>query len=455
MKKVTNIIEELSSTKSSTKKEAILRDNCDNEILKQTFKSTYSKDINFFVRNFKAPYSGQGKIPLGESLDLLVKDISGRVYTGANAKSYMLKLVMDCEEPDTLLKVINRDLECGVQKTTINKIWKDLVIDPPYQSYSLFKESLLTKFNYKGAFSDEKMDGLYADIMVWPEQVLYRSRSGKELNFRLIEEVEVRLKKFAEERGPFVAHGEGLVVDKSAINGVMERSEGNGYLNQDPKDIDPNIIKIVIWDIVTMGEYIDRKSKTPYSVRRLLAKDLVDEVNIESHFQLVVGKTINNMKEAISHFIEMRKLKKEGTVLKEAGMLWGDNKTKRGIKLKNEFDVDLVVVGTTPHKKDPKLVGSLLCRTRDNLLEVGAGSGLTDALRKKSPEYFIGQIITIKANDITNAESKDIKSLFLPRLNYKFVELRTDKSTANNLPEVIESSDSILDLLKSIAGGVE
>lgn len=455
MSNVTSILAELAATRSLKEKEAILRTNADNDGLKQAFQVAYSKELNFFIRGLKMPGVSGGLTKLSDSVDLLVKNIAGRVYTGDDARSYMTQLVQTCEEPGTLLKIINRDLECGIQTTLTNKVWKDLITEPPYQSYTLFKEDLLRKFNYKGAFSDEKMDGLYADIMVWPEQVIYRSRSGKELNFRAPTDVEQKLMEAAESRGAFVAHGEGLVIDDTAPNGFMERAEGNGYLNQDPEDIDRDRVCLVIWDMVTMDEYIARKSKTDYTDRREEADLLVKTVDLAHNFRMVIGRKINSLKEAIDHFIEMRKQKKEGTVLKEAKMPWGDNKTKKGVKLKNEFDVDLIVIGTTPHKKDPSLVGSFLCQTRDGLLEVGVGSGLTDALRKKPAEYFIGQIITIKANDITKSETKELQSLFLPRLNYKFVEIRMDKTVANSLPEVIEASDSLLDLLRAIAEELE
>lgn len=457
MTTVTQILNALRGTSSKNEKERIIRENADNTGLREVFRIAYSKELNFFVRGLKIPGADRmvGLRSLSDSLVMLVENIASRQYTGDDAKSYMSQLVQTCEEPDTLLKVINRDLECGVQTTITNKVWKDLITEPPYQSYTLFKPELLKKFNYKGAFSDEKMDGLYADIMVWPDQVVYRSRSGKELGFRLLKDIENRLMTAAQKQGAFVAHGEGLVIDSRGLHGVMERAEGNGYLNQDPEDIDSNLVRVVIWDMVTMDEYINRKTNQPYTHRRDLADILVEEVDRGFHFQMVRGRKINTMREAIDHFIEMRKQKKEGTVLKEANMPWGDNKTKKGVKLKNEFDVDLLVIGTLPHKKDPSLVGSLVCQTRDGLLEVGVGSGLTDALRKKGPDFFIGKIVTVKANDITNSDTKDLQSLFLPRLFDKFVEIRYDKSTANSLEEVIEHSDSLLALLQKIAEEVE
>ncbi|URC22162.1 DNA ligase [Serratia phage vB_SmaM-ChuuTotoro] len=454
-KSVTEILNELRATSSKNEKERIIRENADHLGLMHAFRVAYSKELNFFVRNFKVPIVAPGRMHLADSIGLLTVNIAGRVYTGDDAKSYMTQLVQTCEEPETLLAIINRDLECGVQTTITNKVWKDLITEPPYQSYTLFTEKLLRKFNFKGAFSDEKMDGLYADIMVWPDQVIFRSRSGKELNFRAPVAVEEALMAAACTRGPFVAHGEGLVIDETYPHGVQPREIGNGYLNQDPSEIDRDRVQLVVWDMVDMDDYIARSSKVEYYIRRDNTSFLVAEVNVPTHFQMVRGRKINSLREAIEHFIEMRKQKKEGTVLKSADMLWGDNKTKKGIKLKNEFDVDLEVIDTTVHKKKDDWIGALICQTRDGLLEVGVGSGLTDALRKMTADYFVGQIITIKANDITKSETKELQSLFLPRLNYKFVEIRRDKSVANSLEEVIEAADSLLELLLKIAEDVD
>lgn len=454
-KSVTEILNELRATSSKNEKERIIRENVDHDGLREAFRVAYSKELNFFVRNFKVELKVKGMMPLSKSVEMLVENIASRHYTGDDAKLFMTQLVQTCEEPETLLAIINRDLECGVQTTITNKVWKDLITEPPYQSYTLFTEKLLRKFNFKGAFSDEKMDGLYADIMVWPDQVIFRSRSGKELNFRAPVAVEEALMAAACTRGPFVAHGEGLVIDETYPHGVQPREVGNGYLNQDPSEIDRDRVQLVVWDMVDMADYIARSSKVEYYIRRDNTSFLVAEVNVPTHFQMVRGRKINSLREAIEHFIEMRKQKKEGTVLKSADMLWGDNKTKKGIKLKNEFDVDLEVIDTTVHKKKDDWIGALICQTRDGLLEVGVGSGLTDALRKMTADYFVGQIITIKANDITKSETKELQSLFLPRLNYKFVEIRRDKSVANSLDEVIEAADSLLELLLKIAEDVD
>lgn len=200
---LTEIINKLASTSSKNEKEAIMLANKDNANLKRLFEVTYSKDLNFFVRQFNPEFyieTMSGNTEIIDSIELLVTDIASRNFTGNDAKDYMYRLVQDCKEPELLLKVINRDLECGIQQTITNKVWKDLITDPPYMSYKLFKPELIKKLKFP-AYSDVKQDGLYADVIVHKDLIIYRSRSGKELNFRLPESEERKLKELAEYPG--------------------------------------------------------------------------------------------------------------------------------------------------------------------------------------------------------------------------------------------------------------
>lgn len=449
---VTEILAHLASTSSKNEKEAILKSHADNSLLKRVFEVTYSKTLNFFVRQFSVDDLPEGAAtPLEKSIELLVTNIGGRVYTGDDAKSYMSQLVQTCVEPETLLKVINRDLECGIQTTLTNKVWKDLIMDPPYMSYRLYKPDLVKKLKFP-AYSDVKQDGLYADVLVYSDKVVYRSRSGKLLNFRVPDKVEKRLMKQAFDCDQcFVMHSEALVIDAEYRNGVQPREIGNGYLNQDPDAIDSDKVKLIAWDVVTMEEYDNRKSDIPYRARRSALKEIIHFVDTPEHLEIIEGRIIENVKEIIDHFIECRENRLEGTVVKSCSLLWEDKKVSQGIKLKNEFDVEVEVYDFVPHKKKEGWIGSLLVKSSDGKFDFGVGSGLTDKLRQIPFEEWKGAIITVKANDISRSETKDTLSLFLPR----FIERRNDKTTANSSEEIFEAADSILIQLRNLAGVTE
>lgn len=442
---LTEIINQLASTSSKNEKEAIMLSHKDNQELKRLFEVCYSKTLNFFVRQFSPDTSNKGLTPISKSIEMLVKEIAGRNYTGNDAKEYMTQLVQTCEEPDLLVKVINRDLECGIQQTITNKVWKDLVSDPPYMSYMLFKPALIKKLKLP-AYSDVKQDGLYADVIVHKDLVMYRSRSGKELNFRLPESEERKLKSLAEYPGEsYVLHAEGLVIDDSYPNGVQPREIGNGYLNQDAENIDSNKVKLVVWDMVYYTEYLERKSQTIYDDRRKSLEDFVEFI-ASKHVEMIEGVVINSIDEIIEHFMACRKKGLEGTVVKSCNLLWEDKKVSQGIKLKNEFEAECRVTGYTKHKKKEGWIGSLLVESEDGKVKFGVGSGLTDKLRQVPFEEYDNKIITVKGNDLVDSEGKDTWSVFLPR----FVEVRNDKTKANTFEEILESRDSIIEVLKNI-----
>ena len=99
-------------------------------------------------------------------------------------------------------------------------------------------------------------------------------------------------------------------------------------------------------------------------------------------------------------------------------------------------------------QKNPNLIGALTIQTSDGKLVSDVGSGLTDELRSKSSEYFIGKIVSVKANDLSYMEGRDTVSLFLPRL----IEVREDKTEADNFDKIKSELDSYINLMLQCLG---
>lgn len=169
MKKVVDIIKELRSTSSRNEKESILFANKDNEPLKKVFYLAYDPSINFYIK--KIPDSwlhddetfGENWEPVFDTLE----EIYSRRVTGNEALENLLFMLnsVDCNMAHLVCNIVKKDLDCGVQTTTINKIWKGLITEPPYLSYTLFSEKLIKSFKLP-CYSQIKLDGLYADVFV-------------------------------------------------------------------------------------------------------------------------------------------------------------------------------------------------------------------------------------------------------------------------------------------------
>lgn len=456
MKTVVDIIKELRSTSSRNEKESILIANKDNETLKKVFYLAYDPSINFYIKNI--PYEDNWKhgeyfeYDENEEFEILfdvLETIYSRELTGNKAISFLTGVLSErsIEMQELICNIVKKDLDCGVQTTTINKIWKGLTTDPPYMGYQLFSEKLIKSFKLP-CYSQIKLDGLYADVFVMKDSVSYRSRSGISCKFKLPDSVEEKLINLSQcSDSEFVLHCEALVRKDGSFTEFEERKIGNGYLNSDESD--PEKVVIVIWDVVGIDDYNNRKSTEAYTERFNLVENIVEYVDTP-HIQMVESRFCNTTQDVIDHFVEARSKVLEGTVIKSPKLKWKDGKVKDGLKLKNEFECEMKIVSFQEHSKKSGQIGAIFVESEDGIVKCKVGSGLTDAQRKKfflTQDEMIGKIVTVKGNDLVTNELKQGQySIFLPR----FVEVREDKIVADRFEKILATKDSIIDLLKQI-----
>ena len=131
-------------------------------------------------------------------------------------------------------------------------------------------------------------------------------------------------------------------------------------------------------------------------------------------------------------------------------MIWKDGTSKYQIKLKVEFDVDLVVYAIGQGKPDTKLDGrpaTLQTKSSCGQLYVNVtikNEKMRDIV-EGDPDDWIEKIITVRSNDImTPTERKGTYSLFLPRM----VEAvyRLDKFDADDLDEIYKQYENAIKL---------
>jgi DNA-directed RNA polymerase beta subunit len=195
----------------------------------------------------------------------IVENVCSRKVTGNAALDYIAFVLANTVKTDTLIveSVIKRDLDCGVQESTINKVWKDLIKDPPYMSYSLFNEKLINSIKLP-CYSEIKQDGLFADVKVTSDSVNYSSRSGKDLKFKLPEIIENKLKVLARLGNPYVLHGEALVI---AEDGSFEPREIGKITPKGESDPSPEekLLRAIFGD--KAGDVKDASLKASPSLR--------------------------------------------------------------------------------------------------------------------------------------------------------------------------------------------
>jgi ATP-dependent DNA ligase len=181
-----------------------------------------------------------------------------------------------------------------------------------------------------------------------------------------------------------------------------------------------------VWDMISVGEFDLGYSGEVYSSRLSRLERLLQ--NISNRVSLIETSEVVSLELAEEIAEQYISQGYEGAIIKSKDLLFENKTSKSQIKIKSEFDCDLLCIGVTEgNGKYKGLVGSLDCISACGNLKVSVGSGLTDEMRSGDFKEYIGKIITVKYNEKITKKDSDEVSLFLPR----FLEIRIDKDTAD------------------------
>jgi len=439
---VYKILEELRSTSSRLEKEAILKRNEKNAVLQRVIFLALDPYTQFYQR--KIPQYKPAKKNQADSLDSVLDSLtvlSTRQSTGNEAIAFLTKLLSSLTEDDAkvLECVIQKDLDCGVQESTANKIWKDLIPSFPCMLASAFDQKLIDKVQFP-ALVQLKMDGMRFNAIVdaKTKTVEYRSRNGKEIQIDnwLMDEAFLAMAKNIG-MANVVFDGELLVVDEAGK--PLDRKTGNGILNKAVKgtisEAESKQVRATIWDVIPLLYFRQGKCGVDYETRLATVVTAIDNLggNLK-HLVSVVETTIaDNLANAQKLFETYHAAGQEGIILKTRDGIWEDKRAKHQIKFKGELECDLLCVGWEEGTgKNKGKLGALVLTSSDGKINVSVGTGLTDQMRSTLTSKMVeGKIVTVKYNArINNKKGED--SLFLP----VFLEIREDKTTADSSKKV-------------------
>lgn len=417
---ILDILEELAGDNSRLAKEAILKREINNEILKAVLVAALNPYVVYGIKKIPNYTEGQRLYPLSQAIGML-KDLSSRRYTGNAAIEYLAHILssVNPEDATVIELIIARDLRIGCSEVTVNKIWPGLI--PTFDVLLCHKDTSGIKYP---AFAQLKGDGMRCHLQYDGENVFAFSRQGQKIDLAdHFLETAKKLMKAGE-----VWDGELLVVD--APGKFLDRKTGNGIINKAVKNtISPEetkMVRFLTWDIVDFAgtiSYIDRLQTM---------NERFNAVNMSSILFIPCPTIIvNSEAEALKFFKQMRAEGAEGAVIKNFDLKWVGDRVKGAGKMKAVEEADLKIVGVIPGKGKYKgMIGSYLCETSDGIIKVAVGSGLTDEQRKET--WKNGTIIAVLYNEKIQDKKTGEWSLFLPR----FVEVRIDKKVANTFVEL-------------------
>ena len=423
---IIDILNELASTSSRLEKEAILKREVNNELLKKVFFLAYDPFTQFYQR--KIPEYEKNNTSHAASLASMLPslgDLSNRVVTG-NAAIDRLTAILEAvcgTESEVIERIIKKDLKCGASESTANKIWPGLIHEFPCMLCTPFDEKVIKKFNFP-AYAQLKMDGMRFNAIVKDGKVEFRSRNGKEIDLLGYLEEEF----IAMARGQnLVFDGELLIVDKGII---LDRQTGNGILNKAVKGTiktdEARKVHATIWDVIEYDTFKQGVGRIPYHTRF----SLLESMSLPAKVHLVESTVVDSLEKAEEIFKGYLAQGQEGIILKDMSGCWEDKRVKTQLKFKAELECDLRITSIQPGTgKYEGMVGAYICESEDGIIKVDVGSGLSDEDRKNFD--VVGKIAAVVYNArIKNKQGEE--SLFLPRL----VEIREDKNIADSAKNI-------------------
>ena len=415
------------------------------ELFKEVLYATYNTQINYYIKKFPEIDLDNltNQVSLAEILHFMLNKLATREITGNAAIQEFTDILQNSNKNDieVIKLVLQRDLDAGISITTINKAIPNFLPDNKklYMRCSNFDPQILESWSVEKVIIQEKMDGVYCNLVNNDGVVNFITRNGKTLKLfehkpELFDDI---IKDFEDHTGS-VIQGELLFID-SDIGLIVDRQIGNGMFNSKNKSI-PDSYKplFVAWDYIPYKYWLEGRFNNVYYIRySLLYTQLGQAKGIKVIDNYLVDKDIHIINDFLAAYVNNGK---EGIVIKNPEGIWEGKTSKNQLKYKKEITVDLKVRDVLSGKNGSRLgkPSILSCVSEDNLLEVNVGIGFTDEIYKYLEENnVIGKIVEVKAFDII--ESDDKISLFLPR----FVSFREDKDEADTLDRIYSISKMI------------
>jgi len=399
MQSVIDILEQLESNNSRLFKEELLEIHNCNKLLKRVFVAAGDPYINYYVNKFKMPPCARGAnddLVLEHFLEDIYKKLSTRKVTGNAAKDLIVRLFTNMTGPQQkwCQRILLKNLRCGVQSTTVNKVWPGAIVEFSVQ----LAETLETRYeDGKGiiicepvlypTWVEPKLDGLRCVAVKHSGEVTMFTRNGTVL------ETLPRIKSLLEAApwDEFILDGEVMGADwNESASVVMSRKKS--------KD-DSNMV-FHVFDALPFEDWRDQESHLDLEDRLELAKELVSQVGDPAVVQ-VQGRLVNDQEELLAAYLHDTDAGYEGIMVKDLVAPYLFKRSSNIRKMKPIATYEGVIVGHYEGRRGSKregLWGGFEVVLPNGVVTRAAG-GFTDKLKAEinlDPDSWIGRIIEME-----------------------------------------------------------
>ena len=411
-------------------KQNILLENSTNVVLKTLLKLAYDPFQQFYIKKIPS-FTPKTQQTLTENyrdfLELLVK-LSKRQLTGNAAIDALENFLSGCntDEVRWYTGVVQKDLKIGLADKGINKAFPKLI--PTYEvmladkinSEDLNLDTTKALKTLPSHFVCQyKIDGYRLNIhRPDSDTVIIRTRNGKFVNgYKALEQSALELPVGYVYDGEVVspklqdyltsvANGENTEINRDMFGEVMSHA----FSKEDNKEGIFNV-----FDVVSLDEWNQHQSTTPYATRLKMLDDFVKPLNLSNILVVPYSRVFykdnpDDCEEVVELFHKFVSIGWEGLMIKDIGAPYQWKRTKALLKMKMMDTIDLVVTDVySGTGKYDGMLGGVVVDYKGNSL--GVGSGFTDEDRKyfwDNPNLIIGRTIEVSYQAVShNKDGKE------------------------------------------------
>ena len=401
MLSVIDILEQLESGNSRLFKEELLEVYNNDLLLKRIFTVVGDPYTNFYINKFKAPK------PLEKStvsdndaimafIEMLHEKLSTRQITGNAAKRLVESFFegIDARQAKWCQRILLKNLRCGVQSMTVNKVWPGAIVGFSVQ----LAETLSTRYeDGKGIIICEpitypiwvepKLDGLRCVAMKHDGKVTMFTRNGSVI------ETLPQIKSLLE-----LASWDEFVLDGEIMGETWNDSASVVMSHKKGKD-DSNMI-FHVFDALPLSDWQDQESHLDLKDRLQLVEELVLKVGARSVVK-VPGRLANNENELLLAYMTDTDAGYEGIMVKDLVAPYLFKRSSNIRKLKPIATYEGIIISNYEGRRGTKregLWGGFEVVLPNGVVTRVAG-GFTDKMKAEinlDPDSWIGQVVEME-----------------------------------------------------------
>lgn len=422
MQIITDFLNELNASNSSNYKLEVLK-KYNNEIIKEFLSLVYDK-VKYSYGIKKVPeFQNNSEIIDFNTIKNTFIALHNRDFTGNKAIG-VIQTLLNNKTPEItriITCILDRDIHSGISTKQINKVHKKLITEFPYMRCSLMDKFKNIRFP---AMIQIKADGTYRTFIKKGDSVQAFSRSGESYDHPKVYSALLNLPD-----GAYI--GELICNEVEGANSTEIRYKSNGLLNSLTP---PENVTFYMWDYLTLEEFENGNSKTPYKERFEFVWRLTESLESDT-LTVVRTRVIDNIEAANEYLNTWLKEGEEGAILKNCDAVFKNGTSVEQIKLKPEIEVEVRCIDFTEgNGKFKDTFGAIIFKTDDELIQ-GKVSGISDSERVeifKNSSKYLNKVFTVKATALTKSEDSDVYALMHPRFN----GFREDKDYTDTLDRV-------------------